>query len=292
MRVGLVLPQGGVDGGGSWARISALARQAEAGGADSLWVCDHFFHESEDGSRVGMHEAWTLLSGLAAITERVALGTLVVATSFRSAGLLAKMAATADEVAGGRLILGIGCGWHEPEYRAFGYPFDHRVGRFEETVAILAPLLRGERVSFEGRWMRVEGAELLPPPTRQVPILIAATGDRMLALTARYAQAWQEAWFGRPDARFRETRDRFLAACEAEGRDPATIEVTVGVDVDERDASGQLVEATLPLDAEGIADGLAAWAEEGVDHVQLGVHPMTPAGFEVALEGMRRFRDA
>ena len=99
-----------------------MARLAEAGGADSIWLSDHFFHRPQSGGQTGYHEAWTLLSALAAATERVEIGTLVLATSFRSPGLLAKMAATADDVAGGRLILGLGCGWHEPEYRAFDYP--------------------------------------------------------------------------------------------------------------------------------------------------------------------------
>ena len=156
----------------------------------------------------------------------------MLATSFRPAGLLAKMAATADDVSGGRLILGLGCGWHEPEYQAFGYPFDHRVGRFEEALRIIVPLVRGERVTFKGEWSRVEDAVLLPPPRRpSMPILIAAKGERMLRLTARHADAWQTAWFGLPDERFSQRHEDFVAACAAEGRDPATVELTVGVDV-------------------------------------------------------------
>src|SRR5574338_590889 len=93
-------------------------------------------------------------AALAAATSRVEIGPLVSCTSFRNPALLAKIAATVDEISGGRLILGLGAGWHEPEYRAFGYPFDHRVGRFEEQVAIIVPLLRGEMVTFEGRYHR------------------------------------------------------------------------------------------------------------------------------------------
>src|SRR5687767_8994111 len=144
MKIGLVLPQAPEDGmGGTWTEISSLARQAEAGGIDSLWACDHFLYRPPDEPEVGYHEALTLIGALAAMTERVELGTLVLATSFRPAGLTAKMAVTADEVSGGRLILGLGCGWHEPEYKAFGYPFDHRVGRFEEALRIIVPLVRG-----------------------------------------------------------------------------------------------------------------------------------------------------
>ena len=290
MKIGFLLPQAAADGdGGTWSEIAGLARQAEAGGVDSLWVSDHFFHRQAGapvGSETGYHEAWTLLSALAAITSRVELGTLVLATSFRPAGLLAKMAATADDVSGGRLILGLGCGWHEPEYEAFGYPFDHRVGRFEESLRILAPLVRGERVTVEGTWQHVREAAILPPPIRaRLPILIAATGDRMLRLTAEHADAWQTAWFGLPDERYRDRHRRFVAACGAAGRDPASIEVTVGLEV-EADGGPR----SLPLDAAAIAAAFGAWRAEGAAHVQLSVVPSTADTFRMALEAIRRFR--
>jgi len=287
MKVGLVLPQGPQEGdGGSWAEVAGIARQAEAGGIDSLWVYDHFLYREASEPEVGFHEAWTLLSALAAVTERVELGTLVLATSFRPAGLLAKMAATADDVAGGRLILGLGCGWHEPEYQAFGYPFDHRVGRFEEALRIIVPLIRGERVTFNGQWSAVEDAVLLPPPRRpSMPILIAAKGERMLRLTARHADAWQTAWFGLPDDRFRKRHNDLLAACEVEGRDPGTLELTVGVDVSDAQEG-----AHLPLDAQAIADGLAAWASAGIGHLQIGMPMTTVATVDIVLDGIRRYR--
>jgi alkanesulfonate monooxygenase SsuD/methylene tetrahydromethanopterin reductase-like flavin-dependent oxidoreductase (luciferase family) len=289
MKIGLVLPQGREDGdGGSWAEIAALATRAEAGGADSLWLSDHFFYRPPDGPDVGFHEAWTLLSALAATTRRVELGTLVLATSFRPPGLLAKMAATADDVSGGRLILGLGCGWHEPEYRAFGCPFDHRVGRFEDALRIIVPLLRGERATHAGRWAQVDDAMLLPPPRRPaMPILVAAKGARMLRLTARHADAWQTAWFGLPDERFAERRAALLDACELEGRDPATVETTVGVEVREPDGESA---PYLPLDPHALADGLAAWAAEGVGHVQIALRVSTLRTFDVVLDGIGRFR--
>src|SRR5206468_7534 len=162
---------------------------------------------------------------------------LVLSTSFRPPAVLAKMAATADAIAGGRLILGLGCGWHEGEYEAFGLPFDHRVGRFEEAMAVIAPLVRGERVTFDGQWTRVDDSVLIPPPLPPIPIMIAAKGERMLGLTARHAQAWNAAWFGRPNARFRQRVSDLRAACEAEGRDPATIEITAGIEVDNGDVA-------------------------------------------------------
>jgi len=292
MKVGVVLAQAAEDGdGGTWAGIVALARQAEAVGLDSVWLSDHFLHRGADGSETGYHEPWSLLAALAVATERVELGTLVLATSFRPPGILAKMAATTDDIAGGRLVLGLGCGWHEPEYRAFGYPFDHRVGRFEESLEVIAPLLRGERVTYAGRWTSVDDAVILPPPRRRVPILVAAKGERMLRLTARHADAWQIAWFGLPDERFGTLRGGLLEACRQEARDPASLEQTVGVEVAASDGrDGSVGPRSLPLDAGAIAGGLAAWAEAGVDHVQLGLVSSTERSFDVVGEAVGRFR--
>src|SRR5262245_38022504 len=286
MKVGLVAPQSPEDGAGTWQEIRAAARRAEDGGADSIWLSDHFFYQPPEGPRACTHEAWTLLSALAAATERVQIGTLVLATSFRSPGLLAKMAATADDVAGGRLILGLGCGWHEPEYTAFGYPFDHRVGRFEEALEITTRLLREGSVTFKGRWHDVDDAIVLPPPAHRTPILVAARRRRMLRATARFADAWQTAWFGRPDDKFRAQHADLLEACAAVGRDPATLEVTVGINV----GSDPDNDPQLPLDAAAIADGLAAWAELGAGHVMVGAYPVDEATWAVVLDGIGRFR--
>jgi len=293
MRVGIVLAQAPEDGAGAtWSDILGIARRAEEGGVDSLWLSDHFFSSDEGapvGSEIGYHEAWTILSALAATTSRVQLGTLVLATSFRPPGLLAKMAVTADEVSGGRLILGLGCGWHEPEYTAFGYPFDHRVGRFEEALRIIAPLVRGDRVTVEGQWSQVREAAIRPAPIRpDLPILIAAKGERMLRLTARFADAWQTAWFARPDDRYRERHASMIEACAAEGRDPATLQVTVGVSVEES-ADGT---SALPHDPGAITDALGEWREAGVDHVQLGILPLTSETLDVSLRAIHDARSA
>src|SRR5262249_31601911 len=168
---------------------------AEEGGIDSLWVIDHLVLGNAERPEYGLHEAVSILAGLAAATSRPQLGTLVLATSFRPASTLAKMAATIDDMSDGRLILGLGCGWHEPEYTAFGFPSAHRVGRFEEALAIIEPALRGERVTFHGQWNSVDGLELLPPARHDIPILIAGKGERMLRLVARHARLWNCAWF-------------------------------------------------------------------------------------------------
>jgi probable F420-dependent oxidoreductase len=283
MKTGMVLPMNDADGPGAsaWPRVRILARLAEAGGLDSLWVYDHFIFRLPGEPEDGIHEAWTLLTATAAVTERVELGTIVLGTGFRPPALLAKMAATLDEVSNGRLILGLGTGWHQPEYDAFGYPFDHRAGRFEEALAIIRPLLRGERVTLHGRWHDVEDAVLIPAPPRparipgQMPILIAAKGERMLRLVARHADAWNAAWFGLPNERFEQRRADLLAACEAEGRDPGTLEVTVGLTIDSELGTGGRPGAqdALPADVDVVARALDAWRDLGVGHAQVDLRP-------------------
>ncbi len=207
----------------------AFATIAEQAGLDSIWVFDHLLFRFPPEPDEGPHEAWTTLSALAPAVPRVELGALVMCSSFRPAGLMAKQAATLDDLSGGRLILGIGSGWHEPEYEAFGLPFDHRVGRFAEDLEVIARLLRGETVSLEGDWRTYRDAVLLPPPARRTPILVAAKGERMLRLTATWADAWNTAWFGRVDDRLR-TRLRDLdEACAELGRDPRSIRRTAGI---------------------------------------------------------------
>src|SRR3954452_16559472 len=150
MKIGVILPASdlaGPDSTPGWPTIRDFALRAEERGLDSVWMIDHFFHETPDGARAGMHEAWTIVSAVGAVTSRVEIGTLVMCTAFRNPGLLAKMAATAQEISGGRLILGLGAGWHRAEFDAFGYPFDHRVTRFAEALPAIVALLRGQPVS-------------------------------------------------------------------------------------------------------------------------------------------------
>ena len=274
--------RGGV--GGSWAEIERWARAADTGGADSLWAADHFLYRDET-TEIGLHEAFTVLSAVAAITTRAQIGTLVAATSFRSAGTLSKIAGTLGAVSGGRFILGLGCGWHEAEYKAFGYPFDHRVGRFEEIVSAVRALLRGEHVTVKGQWIQLDDAVLLPPPEQPVPLVIASNGPRMLDITARFADAWQAAWFGVVDEEFHIERAALYQACEVAGRD-RPIEIFAGVDATDEESDSP----HIPIDAFAIAETLAGWADEGVQHVQIRVHPGTDANFAIALEGIGRFK--
>jgi len=278
MRIGVVLPMSGSDGPGrapSWSEMRAFAIHAETIGLHSLWVYDHLLFRSPENPDEGIHEAWTVLSALAASTSRIELGQLVMCMSFRSPGVLAKMAVTADAISGGRVVLGLGAGWHDPEYTAFGFPTDHRVSRFEEALRILGPLLRGERVSFDGRYHQASDAVLLPAPERQVPVLIAGHGPRMLRLIARHADAWNTAWHGLPDEQLNQRMADLHAALEAEGRDPATVRRTVGLGWDlsrpERIGSGS---------ADALAGALDSYEALGVDDVIVSLQPADEPGLE------------
>jgi alkanesulfonate monooxygenase SsuD/methylene tetrahydromethanopterin reductase-like flavin-dependent oxidoreductase (luciferase family) len=274
MRIGVVVPMSLSDGPGqipTWPQVRTFGQHAEGVGLDSVWVCDHLLsgpsNHSNDSAEAthGIHEGWTIMAALAASTRRIELGQLVMCTSFRHPALLAKMATTADTVSGGRLILGLGAGWYDPEYQAFGYPTDHRVGRFAEAIRIIGPLLRGQTVTMAGTYYQVRDAVLRPPPDRPIPILVAAQGRRMLRLTARYADAWNTAWYGLPDDLLRRRLAELSAALEAEGRDPATLRRTIGMEV--RDPAATASGGDLGAGFAGSVDELA-WAIDA--HQQLG----------------------
>ena len=285
------------DGGRpSWPAIASFARAAEEHGLDSVWMFDHFFHKPASGPIDGQLEAWTVVSALAASTERVEIGTLVLCSSFRHPSTVAKMAATAEEVSGGRLILGLGAGWHDAEYDAFGFPKERRVDRFEEALGIVVPLLRGETVTFDGTYFTTHDAVLEPPPSRNIPVLVAAFGPRMLRLTARHADAWNTAWYGAPDERLRRRLDALDAALAAEGRDPATLERTVGIEV--RDPSLGPAEPRDEEEGEDrafagsvdeLAEAIAAYDELCIGHLIVLLQPMTEVSLQrLALAVARR----
>jgi probable F420-dependent oxidoreductase len=277
MRIGVTLPFGASDGPGrlpTWGEMHAFATHAEAIGLDSLWVCDHFLSGPPGEPAEAIHESWTIVAALAASTSTIELGQLVMCVSFRSPALLAKMAVTADGVSGGRLVLGLGAGWYDPEYVAFGFPTDHRVARFDEALQVIRPLMRGERLNFAGRYHQVRDAVLLPPPDRPIPILVAGNRPRMLRLTARYADAWNTAWYGLPDNRLAQRLADMRAALEAESRDPATLRRTVGIDCELADpdhtgsgsSAGHVNELARTIDA---------YARLGIDDLILRLQPST-----------------
>ena len=298
MRVGIVLPIGEDDAGGGIADYPAIrdvAIAAEAGGFDSVWVFDHLLYRF-DGQTTGIHECWTILSAIAEATSRVELGTIVMCTAFRNPALLTKMAATLDHVSGERVILGVGTGWHEPEFEAFGYPFDHRVGRFEESLAVITALIREGRADLQGRWVTVSDVVLRPPARPDMPILVAAKGPRMLDLAARHADAWNAAWFGLPDERLAGRRRDLADACERVGRDPAEVSVTVGLIVRYPEAAGAPAPTEEPASpglsgtAAEIAAGLRAHAEAGADHAIVVLEPCTAETVGLFAEALALFR--
>src|SRR2546425_12968666 len=167
--------------------IRAVALQAEKDGFDSIWLPDHLLDLNPGEPTRGVWECWTMLAALAEATHRVEIGTLVTCNSFRNPAILAKMATAVDEVSHGRLILGIGAGWNEPEYQAFGLPFDHRVDCFEEDLSILNPLRREGHVDFAGQYYQARNCEIVPrgPRSEGPPLMVGSEGGpRMLKLTA------------------------------------------------------------------------------------------------------------
>lgn len=282
MKVGVVLPIADEDDRQpGWREIREIALITEQAGLDSVWVFDHLLYRDE-GAESGLHEAWTILAAIAAATSSVELGTIVMATSFRNPALQAKMAATLDEVSGGRLILGLGCGWHDPEYEAFGYPTDHRVGRFEEALRIIRDLIRTGRADLDGRWHTVRDCVLLPPaPRPDLPILVAAKRPRMLDLTARHADAWNTAWYGMPDERLATNLRNVREACTSAGRDPDSLVLTVGLTIRDaaiRDEGGEA--GSIAAEPAAVAEALAAYETLGFEHIICSLEPTTPAMVE------------
>jgi alkanesulfonate monooxygenase SsuD/methylene tetrahydromethanopterin reductase-like flavin-dependent oxidoreductase (luciferase family) len=328
MRLGLMLPIGaGALGDGRpvrWADLREMARTAEAVGVDTLFLPDHLlFRKSPpdnamqvnmpEGKTRGIWESWTILAALAEATNRIHLGPLVACTGFRNPAILAKMADTLDEVSDGRVVLGLGAGWHEPEYDAFGIPYDHRVGRFEEALAIIVPLLREGHVDFQGQYYQARDCILAPrgPRPGGPPILIGAQRPRMLALAARYADRYDADYHlaaGDVGSRF-EALDR---ACAEVKRDPATIMRTAGTRVaiarpgeprpgvpgvatpSETAAFelGGMRQMARVATANELLEHARTFRAAGVQHLTLSlVHPPGPKGIELLapiVEGLRR----
>ena len=289
LRVGVQLPE--IEREVRWSEYLAMARRAEQLGYDSLWLGDHLLYRLADGSPRGPWEAWTMLAALAASTSRIRLGPLVACTAFHAPAMLAKLAATVDEISGGRLILGLGAGWNETEFRAFGFPFDHRIDRFEEAFTIVRTLLRDGAVDFDGRHFQVRNCELLPRPARAggLPLLVGSSGERMLRITLPHVDAWN-VWFSdtaNSPAGVAPLRERVDRICREVGRDPAEIERTVAVQVRLTGGSGRIQGDTAepspaPLSGspEAMAGELRAYAREGIAEVQLVLDPISLASLE------------
>lgn len=284
MRFGLALPHYDTSFAGqpaSWDAIRAAATTAESSGFDSVWVSDHLFLDwGKYGGRdeaEGSFECWTTMTAIGAVTERVRVGSLTLCNDFRNPAILAKMAATMDLLCGGRLDIGLGAGWYEPEYEAAGIPFDRpalRIRRLREAATIVARLLEGEVLDYDGEFYELDGALCRPGPAQQPrpPIWIGGKGDLLLDTVAKVADGWNWSWLGSLET----YRDRSVAAdraCEANDRDPATLRRSVGVYLlagsDEADAIRRFTRLADRTPA-GVLRGSNAEAEVSWDAFRTG----------------------
>lgn len=289
LKVGVQLPE--IERVAPWSDMARMATTAEALGYDSLWLGDHLLYRNPGDPPRGPWEAWTMMAALAAITERVEIGPLVACTSFHNPAMLAKKAATLDEVSSGRLILGLGAGWNETEYAAYGYPYDHRVSRFEEAFTIIRRLLAGEEFDFAGKYYTLNDCVIDPPGPRvgTLPLMVGSGSPRMLDITIPYVQSWNAwyAWFDNQPEKLAPWMQKVDEACERAGRDPKSVERTCAIYVGLPSGAGRRVmdesnAAVQPLagTAEQMANVLRQYADMGIGHVQLVMDPITVESIE------------
>jgi len=279
LRIGVQLPE--VEREVGWPELVRMARAAEESGFHSIWIGDHLLYRGDGRAERGPWEAWTLLAALAASTERVDLGPLVACAGFHPPGVLAKMAATVDEVSGGRFILGLGAGWNREEFAAFGVPYDHRVTRFAEAFEIIRGLLAGERVTLAGRFWQAGDAVLLPRPRARPRLMVGSNGPRMLALTPPHVDAWNT-WYdgyGNHAEGFAALNERMTAAARDAGRDPAEITRSACALVVLDRAAGErpITPDAPPLEGtpEQLARRLRELSDAGADEIILVLSPIT-----------------
>ena len=239
MRFGLSLPHYGFSlpsGETSFSAVAEWAKKAEDLGFDSVWVSDHFFYSfaryGADPAPIASLEPLTTLAGIAAVTHRVRIGTLVLCAPFRHPALLARAAASIDLLSGGRLDLGLGAGWLREEFDAFGYPFGEIGERFdalEESLEVVRLLFGGDPVTYDGRTVTLRDAVLAPAPERPPAVWVGGKGGpRLLRLAARLAEGWNTVWRVSPEGYASKVAD-VRAACDASGRDPASFGLSLGL---------------------------------------------------------------
>ena len=288
MRIGIQLPE--VERVVRWPEYLAMARAAEEGGFDSIWIGDHLLYRGDGRPERGPWDAWTLMAALAAATERVRIGPLVACANFHRPGHLARMAANIAEVSGGRFTLALGAGWNETEFRAFGIPFDRRVARFEESFAIVRRLLEGERVTVEGEFWSTDDAVLLPQPAERPRLMIGSNGPRMLGIALPHVDAWNTWWedYGNSAAGFAKLNDRISAAARDAGRDPATLMRSACVLVAVDPATGERPRLPHAPPLEGppasIVAALREMADAGADEAIIVADPITERSIQTLAE--------
>jgi alkanesulfonate monooxygenase SsuD/methylene tetrahydromethanopterin reductase-like flavin-dependent oxidoreductase (luciferase family) len=285
VKIGIQLPE--VERPVTWSELREVALTAEDCGLDSIWVGDHLLYRDEAGMGKGPFEAWSTLAALAEATERVSLGPLVAATSFHAPAMLAKKAATVDDISGGRLILGLGAGWNRVEYEAFGFPHDRRVDRFEEAFTIIRTLIREGAIDHQGRYHTLEHCELVPRPRTDIPLMVGSNGPRMLRITAPHVDMWNT-WHtdyeNRPEG-IGPLVDAVERAGREAGRDPGAIEKTAAVYVQMprgtgREAGSDERPRVEPIVAHALPEMLEGFAEAGISHLQIVVDPIDATAVE------------
>ncbi len=304
MKIGVLLPSwtGSLAGETpTMMQVIDFARHAEATGLDSVWLTDHLYWEAFadfravgielpaewEGVKAGQWECWTSAAALAVSTERVKIGTLVSNTTFRNPALLARTADTLVELSDGRLILGLGAGDFTSEHRAYGFDFERHVGRFENSLEILLPLLSGKRFSHRGAFHEVDDAELLPKSAHGCPPILIGTLrglPRMSRLVAQNADMWNcmIAFGDCAIETYRKAWAPVLAACERFDRDPATLEQGATVAVNFTDGPYGVVPTSTPFSGsvQQIADRFAEYAAHDVAHVSVIPHPWSEPGLD------------
>jgi alkanesulfonate monooxygenase SsuD/methylene tetrahydromethanopterin reductase-like flavin-dependent oxidoreductase (luciferase family) len=285
MLIGLQTPE--VERPFTWAEVRQVALTAEACGLDSVWVGDHLLYRDDGGATRGPFEAWSVLAALAEATDRVLLGPFVAATAFHAPAMLAKKAATVDDISGGRLILGLGAGWNQVEFDAFGFPYDRRVARFEEAFTIIRELIRNGEIDFAGEYHTVREAELVPRARPDIPFMVGSNGRRVLRITAPHVQMWNT-WhthFGNSPEGLPPLLAELDAACEEVGRPPAEVERTVALYVQAPGGTGRAAGSderptVPPVAIEQVPETLEKLEGLGVGHVQMVLDPIDPVAVE------------
>jgi alkanesulfonate monooxygenase SsuD/methylene tetrahydromethanopterin reductase-like flavin-dependent oxidoreductase (luciferase family) len=274
LKIGLSLPTWPLRDGSyaSWPQMRRLARAMDDMGVDTLWVPDHLQRTTAGRGRYGFWECWTILTAAAEATSRIELGPFIACTGFRNPALLAKMAATLDEVSGGRLVLGLGSGGpaRDPSWSAVGDGGPRHVGQYAEAVEIVSRLLRERSVTFDGEHYRTAEAEIIPrgPRPDGIPILVAGLGEKTLAVAARFGDLVNVNRALTTAADAASVVALATGACDAAGRDPATLPVTgwVRLAVDDR-GSALAKPGCIPGDPAAVAATVASMHDAGIVHL-------------------------
>ncbi len=297
MKIGVQLPE--VEWEVPFPELIAMAQTAEAVGFDSVWLGDHLLYELDVSDR-GPWEVWTSLAAIAASTSTIQIGPLVASTSFHAPAMLAKQATTVDAISEGRLILGLGAGWNQREYDAFGFAYDHRVSRFAEAFTIIRTLLREGSIDFHGGYYDADRCVLHPRSSESgPPLMVGSIGDRMLDITLAHVDSWNMWWsqYGNSVEGFRGEKQRVDALIEAVGRS-GEVDATAALLIQLEDGVGRQmgdyvdINAVRPLTGSAIAlaDQLREFEAAGAAHVQLVVDPITRSSIEWLGDVLTAFR--